>query len=327
MGTTLLVVILIVVLFATANNEQCHTHNKRWITCSCIGNEEFVLPEEYNYTDTLSVSITGCVSASLYYSSFPEASNIEELIVQNISGNLNFDVFFTSSHLTLLKLSNIGRIPKISSHTFTNLKAIDTLAIEDTLIETLEEEFAYINVTHFIMMNVTIERVPCLNVSEKGTKLRIVNSKLRNVTETLNFANFLNIEIIGSKFEMQKPGLMSIQGDVAIVKNNIFSNVSMNFVATTAIVINGICADGKSTLRLSSRSIDSTDNRLPNEIAYPGNDQRGEPLTEFLTIRNNTVCRAGNCKCSISNGQASCPIRINPKYIFLLTGFIFIRYL
>ncbi|KYM88543.1 hypothetical protein ALC53_03026 [Atta colombica] len=329
MGMTLLAVIFIVVLFATANNinEQCQVHNERWITCNCIGNEDFFLPEAYDYTNTLSVSITGCVSVNLHYSSFPEASNIEEVIVQNISGSLNFDVFFSSSHMKLLKLSNIGRIPMIASHTFMFLKAIDTLAIENTLIETLEEEFAYINISHFIMMNVTIERVSCLNVSEKGTKLRIVNSKLYNVMETLNFANFLNIEIIGSKFEMQKPGLMSIQGDVAIVKNNIFSNVSMNLVTTTAIVINGICADGKSTLRLSSRSIDSTDNRLPNEIAYPGNDQRGEPLTEFLTIRNNTVCKAGNCKCSISSGQASCPIRVNTIYIFLLTKFIFIRYL
>lgn len=286
--------------------------------------QEFSLPEEYNYKNVTSVSITGCVSANLYYSSFPEASDLEEMIVQNISGNLDFDVFFASSRMKLLRLSNIGRIPMIASYTFTNIIAIDTLAIEDAFIENLEEEFAHINVADFIMTNVTIERVNWLNVSEKGMTLRIVNSELRNVQETLNFAYFVNIEIIGSKFEMQKPGLMSLQGDVATVTNSTFSNVSMNLVTATSIVINGICADGKSTLRLRSKRINSTDNRLPNEIAYPGSDQRGEP--EWFTIRNNTVCKAGNCKCSKSNGQDSYQATI-PIYIFLLTESIFIRYI
>lgn len=325
MAAILLALILTAALSATANNisEQCQVHNERRITCSCIGNEEFFLPEDYNYKNVTSVSVTGCVSANLHYSSFPEASDLEEMIVQNISGSLNFDVFFASSRMKLLRLSNIGRIPKITNHTFTNLMAIDTLAIEDALIENLEEEFSYLNVSHFIMINVTIERVEWLNVSEKGATLRIVNSELRNVKRTLNFANFLNIEITGSKFEMQKPGLMSIQGAVAIVRSSVFSNVSMNLVTTAAIVINGICADGKSTLRLSSKRIDSTDNRLPNEIAYPGGDQRGGP--EVLTIRNNTVCKAGNCKCSKSSGQASCQAAIL-IYIFL-TASIIIHYI
>ncbi|XP_077263584.1 uncharacterized protein LOC143898163 [Temnothorax americanus] len=335
MGATLLVVILTAALFATANkiNEQCQVHNEKRIACSCIGNEEFLLPEEYDYKNITSVSVTGCVSANLHYASFPEASNLEEMIVQNISGSLNFEVFFTSNRVKLLKLSNIGRIPKIMGHTFTNLIAIDTLAIEDALIENLEEElFSHINVSHFIMMNVTIERVDRLHVSEEGgATLRIVNSELRNAKEILNFANFDKIEITGSKFEMQKPGVMSIQATVAIVRNSIFSNVSMNLVTTNVIVINGICADGKSTLRLSSKHINSTDNRLPNEIAYPGGDQPGGPEPwdpqggpRNLTIRNNTVCKAGNCKCSKSSGQALYQAAIL-IYIFLLT--IIIRYI
>lgn len=326
MGTTLLAVILTAALSAAANNisEQCQVHNERRITCSCIGNEEFFLPEDYNYTNIISVSVTDCASANLYYSSFPEANGLEEMVIQNIKNKLIFDVFFTSSHMKLLKLSNIGWIPTIASYTFTNTMAIDMLTIENALIENFDEEFTSINVTHFIMTNVTIERMDWLNVSERGTRmLRIENSELRNIKERLNFANFLNIEIIGSKFEMQKPGVMSIQGDVAIVRNSIFSNVSMSLVTTTAIIIKGICADGKSTLRLSSKRIDSTDNRLPNEIAYPGGDQHGE--TESLTIRNNTVCKAGNCKCLKSSGQAPCRATI-PIYI-LLTGFIIMRYI
>lgn len=285
--------------------------------------QEFFLPEDYDYKNVTSVSVTGCASANLHYSSFPEASDLEELIVQNISGSLNFDVFFASSRMKLLRLSNIGRVPRIANHTFANLMAIDTLELEDALVESLEEEFSYLSVSHFVLINVTIERVDWLNVSEKGATLRIVNSELRNVRRTVNFANFLNIEITGSKFEMLRPGLMSIQGAVAVVRSSVFSNVSMNLVTTAAIVINGICADGKSTLRLSSKRIDSTDNRLPNEIAYPGGDQRGGP--EVLTIRNNTVCKAGNCKCSKDSGQAPCRAAVL-IYVFLM-GPIIIRYI
>ncbi|KAL0103217.1 hypothetical protein PUN28_017506 [Cardiocondyla obscurior] len=323
MGAILFAVILTAALSTAANNinEQCQVHNER-ITCNCIGNEEFFLPEEYNYKNITSVSVAGCASANLHYSSFPEANGLEEVIVQNISGSLNFDVFFASYRLKLLKLSNIGRIPKIANHTFANLVAIDTFTIEDALIENLEEEFSYLNVSHFIMINVTIERIDWINVSEKGTTLRIVNTELRNVKKTLNFASFLNIEIIGSKFEMQKPGLMSIQGGIATVKDSVFSNVSMNLVTTTDIVINGICADGKSTLRLGSKRIDSTDNRLPNEIAYPS----GYAEPQFLTIRNNTVCRAGNCKCSKSNGQGSRQVAVL-IYTFLVAEFITINYI
>lgn len=183
------------------------------------------------------------------------------------------------------------------------LVTIDTLEFEDAIIENFKEDFTNINVLHFIVTNVTIERMDRLNFSEKGTMLRIVNSELRNIATSLNFANFLNIEIINSKFELQKPGLVSIQSDVTLVKHSVFSNVSMNLVAANAITIIGICADGKSTLRLSSKYINSADNRLPNEIAYPRDNQHGKP--EFFMSRNNTVCKAGNCKCPKSNGQVS----------------------
>ncbi|KMQ89574.1 type i modular polyketide synthase [Lasius niger] len=265
--------------------------------------QEFLLPEEYNYRNVTRMSVTGCVSANLHYSSLPEAIGLEEMIVQNISGRLNFNVFITSNRMKLLRLSNIGRIPMIASHTFTNLAAIETFEITNALIENFEEDFSYINVSRFLVTNVTIERLDRLNVSEKGMTLSIVNSELRNVATSLNFANFLYIEIIGSKFELQKPGLVSIQGDVTIVKNSVFTNVSMNLVAKNAVTINGICAVGKSTLRLASKYINSTDNRLPNEIAYP-RDNNQKP--EFFTNRNNTVCKAGNCKCPKSNGQTPC---------------------
>ncbi|GAB1864509.1 hypothetical protein CAJAP_05588 [Camponotus japonicus] len=298
---------------AAANNisEQCQVYNERWITCSCIGNEEFLLPEEYNYKNVTSISLTGCVSANLHYSSLPEANGLEEIIVQNISGRLDFEVFITSNRMKLLRLSNIGRIPMIASYTFVNLIAIERLEITDAVIENFEEDFTSINVSHFIVTNVTIERVNRLNISEKGMTLSIINSRIRNVATSLNFANFQFIQIIGSKFELQKPGLVSIQGDVAVVKNSVFTNVSMNLVAKDSITINGICAIGKSTLRLAAKYINSTGNRLPNEIAYP-RDNNQKP--EFFTNRNNTVCKAGNCKCLESNGQIPCQ-SIVPTFI------------
>ncbi|XP_029168559.1 uncharacterized protein LOC114938692 [Nylanderia fulva] len=311
---TAILLIVAILSAAAANNisEQCKVHNESWITCSCIGNEEFYLPEEYDYTHITRMSITGCVSVNLHYSSLPEAVDLEELIVQDISSQLIFNIFISSKRMKLLKLSNIGRIPKIYNLTFMNIVSIEKFEMTNTLIENFDEDFNYINVAHLLMTNVTIKRIHKLNFSEKGKTLSIVNSELRNVETSLNIANFLNIEIIGSKFELQKPGLVSIQSDVTVVKNSVFTNVSMNLVAKEAITINGICAIGKSTLRLASKYIDSTNNRLPNEIAYP-RDNNQKP--EFFTNRNNTVCKAGNCKCLMNNGQTSCQLII-PTFIF-----------
>lgn len=151
-----------------------------------------------------------------------------------------------------------------------------------------------------------IEHVNKLNIPEQGTTLSIVNSKLQNIAAPLNFVNFLNIQIIDSKFELQKPGLMSLQGDTAVVKNSIFANVSMNLVAKDSIIINGICAIGKSTLRLAAKYINSTNNQLPNEITYLGNNNQKQNFSSKLFISNNTVCKAGNCKCIERNGQIPC---------------------
>lgn len=280
--------------------------------------QEFFLPEGYNYKNIVSVTITGCTSANLDFSSFPEAENLEELIVQNISGTLNFDAYIASNRLKLLKLSNIGRIPKITNQMFTSKIHIDTILIENTLIEDLEEDFSYFSVLWFIMINVTIERVDMLNISTFGS-LHIKNSELRNIKKSLTFANFVRVEIIDSRFEMQNPGLMTIQSTDTIVQNSIFSDVSMNLVSSNAIRINDICAHGKSTLRLSSKCIESTDNRLPNEIAYRGSNE------ECLMIRDNIVCKAGNCKCTNSNGSPPCRATIL-LYIFSI-GFIFIRHI
>lgn len=252
-----------------------------------------------------SVSVAGCASAYLHYSSLPEATDLEEMIVQNIRGRLDFSVYITSTRLKLLRLANIGQIPVIASHTFATLTNIDTLEIENTHIDDIEEEFTYVNVSRFLVTNVTIGRVDRLNLSENATMLYIVNSEFQNITTSLNFANFQTIEIVDSKFVLQKPGLVSIQGEVVVVNNSVFWNASMNLVAAHLITVRGICADGKSTLRLSSNHIASTDNRLPNEIAYPTRDGHlAKP--EFFTNRNNTVCKAGHCKCPKSNGQTTC---------------------
>ncbi|EZA57008.1 hypothetical protein DMN91_006897 [Ooceraea biroi] len=301
MGATLLAVILTAVLSASASNisEQCQVHNERRITCSCIGNEELFLPENYNYTRITNVSVTGCIRANFHYNSLWKASNIEEIIIQNIEDYLDFDVSIESNNMKLLKLSNIGRIPLIASHTFTNLKTIDTFTIENALIENFEEDFNFVNVSHFILTNVVIKHINKLNFSEKSTTLRIVNSKFRNVTSFLNFANFRNVDIIDSMLELYTPGVVSIQGDTTVVRNSSFSNVSMSLVAAESITISGICADGKSTLRVLSKSINSTNNRMPNEITYRNDNQ-----PKVLIKKNNIVCKAGNCDCPKSSGQA-----------------------
>jgi len=260
--------------------------------------QELLLPD-YDYRNISSISITGCLKVNFIYASLWRANKIEEIIVQNIRDYLNFDIFIESDQVKLLRLSNIGRIPLIATHTFTNLKAIDTFAIDNVLIENFEEDFTNISVSHFILTNVTIKRINKLSFSEKGTTLRIVNSQFHNITSSPNFVNFQNVEIINSKIVLYTPGVMSIQGENTIMKNNFFSNVSMSLVATNTITISGICADGKSTLRVLSKVIHSTDNRMPNEITYPNDNQ-----PKYLVQRNNTVCKAGNCDCPKNNSQS-----------------------
>ncbi|KAK9304427.1 hypothetical protein QLX08_004205 [Tetragonisca angustula] len=290
-------------LATTASNisEQCKIHELTTVDCHCIGSEEFFLPEGYNYENVTSIQIASCSVANLHFSSLTEASQITEIIVQNISDRLIFELFLTSEKLKQLKLSRIGRIPLITRDTFVRLNSIETIRIEDTRIDHFAERFADIAIANFSMINVTIERIDQLSFSAKGESLYIKNSKFQNVTGSLNFAYFSSVEILHSKFQLEKPGYILIEGDVVYMENCVFSNSSANVVAAESIWINGTCADGKSSMRLSSNDIKSVNNRLPTEIIYTKNKDEAE---RFFN-RNNTVCIAGNCKCPKSSGQSA----------------------
>lgn len=263
--------------------------------------QEFVLPEGYNYENVTSIQIASCTIANLHFSSLPEASQITEIIVQNISERLIFELFLTSKKMKRLKLSKIRRIPLITHDTFIKLKSIETLRIEDTRIDNFEERFTDIAITNFSMINVTIERIDQLSFLEKGQTLYIKNSEFQNVTGSLNFAYFSTVQIFHSKFHLQKPGYILIEGNVVYIENSVFSNSSTNVVAAESIRINDTCADGKSSMRLSSNNVKSVNNRSPTEIIYTKNKNE----SEYFFNRNNTVCIAGNCKCPKNSGQTT----------------------
>ncbi|KAF3420115.1 hypothetical protein E2986_13328 [Frieseomelitta varia] len=275
---------LLLAIAASDISEQCKIHELTTVDCHCIGNEEFFLPEGYNYENVTSIQIASCNIANLHFSSLTEASQITEIIVQNISDRLIFELFLTSKKLKQLKLSRIGRIPLITRDTFVRLNSIETIRIEDTRIDHFAERFTDIAITNFSMINVTIERIDQLSFSAKGESLYIKNSKFQNVTGSLNFAYFSSVEILHSKFQLEKPGYILIEGDVVYMENCVFSNSSANVVAAESIWINGTCADGKSSMRLSSNVIKSVNNRLPTEIIYTKNKDESE---RFFN-RNNT---------------------------------------
>ena len=294
--------VAIVALLAAASDisEQCEIHEQTRITCHCVGNEELFLPEGYNYENVTSLWITSCTFANLHFSSLTEANRITEIIVQNISERLIFELFLTSKKMKRLKLSNIRRIPLITRDTFLSLNSIETVRIEDARIDNFEERFTDIAINNFSMMNVTIRRIDGLNFSEKSGTLRIENSEFQNVTGPLNFAYFSSVEILRSKFHLSKPGHLLIEGDLVFIENCVFSNASANVVAAESITINASCADGKSSMRLSSSRIESVNNRLPTEIVYT----RNKRVSERFLNRNNTVCIAGNCKCPKSGSES-----------------------
>ncbi|XP_017879698.1 uncharacterized protein LOC108624735 [Ceratina calcarata] len=278
-------------------SEQCKIHGTNAISCHCIGDEEFSLPDWYNYENVTSLRIASCSFANLHFSSLTEASQIAEIVVQNISERLIFELFLTTT-----KMKRLRRIPLITHDTFVSLRSIETVRIEDTRIGDFKERFTDISINDFTMINVTIDRIDELNFSEKGETLRIRNTELQNVEGSLNFVYFSTVEMFRSNFRLKKPGYVLIEGDVVYMENCVFSNSSANVVATDSIKINGTCADGKSSLRLSSNNIVSTNNRLPTEIIYTRNRLES---TEGLLSRNNTVCIAGNCNCEYpkSSGQ------------------------
>lgn len=280
--------------------EQCKVDGRTAVRCRCIGNEEFFLPEGYNYENVTSLRIASCASVNLHFSSLTEANRIAEIVVQNVSELLIFELFLTTKTMKRIKLSKIARIPLISHDTFVSLNSIETLRIEDTRIDKFEERFSDISISDFSMINVTIERVDEFSFTGKGELLRIKNSAFRSVTGTLNFAYFSTIEMVRSAFRLQKPGSVLIEGDTVYMEACVFSNSSANVVAANGIQINGTCADGKSSIRLSSDYIRSANNRVPTEIIYTTDKHRSE---RFFSL-NNTVCRAGNCKCPKSSGQS-----------------------
>ncbi|XP_033199171.1 uncharacterized protein LOC117161619 [Bombus vancouverensis nearcticus] len=303
---------LLLITAASNINEQCKIHEMTTVDCHCIGNEEFFLPEGYNYENVTTIQIASCNIANLHFSSLTEASQITEIIVQNISERLIFELFLTSKRLKRLKLSRIGRIPLISRDTFVRLKSIETLRIEDTRINNFAERFTDIAITNFSMINVTIERIDQLGFSAKGEILHIKNSEFQNVTGSLNFAYFSTVEILHSKFQLNKPGYILIEGNIVYIEDCVFSNSSANVVAAGSIKINDICADGKSSMRLSSNNIKSVNNRLPTEIIYTKNKNE----SEHFFSRNNTVCIAGNCKCPKSSGQSPQLVSLFLAYTF-----------
>lgn len=292
---------LLLVSSARGISEQCKIHGTSTISCHCTGNEELSLPDWYNYENVTSVRIASCSLANLHFSSLTEATRITEIVVQNISERLIFELFLTTTRMKRLKLSKIRRIPLITHDTFVSLRSIETLRIEDTRIDEFKERFTDITVNEFTMINVTIDRIDELNFSERGETLRIRNTELQNVEGPLNFVYFSTVELRRSHFRLRKPGHVLIEGGVVNVEDCVFSNSSANVVAAGSIEIDGACADGKSSMRLSSNNIVSANNRLPTEIIYTRSRVES---AESLISRNNTVCIAGNCNCACPKNGA-----------------------
>lgn len=301
---------------ASKINEQCEIDEESRLTCRCVGYEEFSLPDGYNYAHVTSLLVQSCRSADLHFSSLSEANRITEIIVQDIRSYLIFELCIPSNKLERLVLSRINWIPVIKLDTFLRVHTIGSLSIENARIGNFEERFTDIAITDFSMINVTVKQAEGLNFSETSSgTLRIRDSEFQTVTKSLNLANFSNVEIVRSKFHLQKPSQLVVEGDRVLVEDCVFSNASVNVVAAERVAINGTCADGKSSMRLSSSNIVSANNRLPTEIVYPKNKR-----TKEFTAQNNTVCIAGNCKCSKTSGQGahSTTITSSFPYRFLL---------
>lgn len=227
-----------------------------------------------------------------------------------------------SKNIGIIELKNIGKILNINHDIFLNILTIDLLKIENSRIINFDEQFTNLNIRNLILKNVTIDNMIGINFSGNADTLKITDTIIRNIKENINFAFFTTIELTNSTFEFNKSSDMWIQGKTSKINNCIFSNVSINIVSRQRIIMKNNCADGKSSLRLSSMSTNSCGNKLPTEIIYTEN----KSTAYYLRIINNTVCIAGNCKCpkSLANYSGSNIIFNNIQGIFIIV--IILRY-
>ncbi|XP_043500926.1 uncharacterized protein LOC122523318 [Polistes fuscatus] len=273
--------------FALANliSKECEINDER-LTCHCDNNQEFSLSEEYNYENVTSLNLSSCSTATLD-TSFTESNKIEELVITNIGELLTLEVFLHTDQLKRFELTNIKKIPYINHDLFSHLHYIEHFEMRNVHVDYFEEEFIGIKVDHFVMANVTISNMKGFNFSEHGETLQISDCEFRNAsTLLLNFGVFSNVEIVNSKFELQKPGRLLVESNETIVRDNFFFNVSMNLVAAKIVKINNTCADDNSSLRIFSNNIESFDNKLPTTILYKG------PTSYKVSESNNTICKA-----------------------------------
>nr|XP_033328823.1 uncharacterized protein LOC117221751 [Megalopta genalis]XP_033328827.1 uncharacterized protein LOC117221756 [Megalopta genalis]XP_033339892.1 uncharacterized protein LOC117228303 [Megalopta genalis] len=287
------------VLGSTVINDQCTIDETSAVSCRCTGSEEFEIPGDFRgYQNTSSLHVQYCRSAHLHDMNLILASHITEIVVDNIDGILRFELIPKSKKLKDLRLSHIRWIPTLTRQIFIYTKEINSLTIENARIGHLGDLFSNTLITNVFLTNVTVEYAEKLYFSEeRGNVLRIADSEFQNIANTWNFANFSNVEIVRSRFYLNNPGNLKIEADEVLVKDSVFSNTSISIIAQNSVSTEDICATGKSSMSLYSNKIVSTNNRLPNQINYH------QKINLKPDDRNNTICIAGNCKCSETSGQ------------------------
>ncbi|XP_034947441.1 uncharacterized protein [Chelonus insularis] len=287
-----IILIFLCVVSGNKVSEFCHGSGEI-MRCECVGNEELELSSSLNLDKLTKLLITSCTSVHLYSISLGNSNAIRDLIIHNVSDSLTFEPIVLSKKMGKFELSRIGRIPLIDHDTFISISSIESFTIEDSKIGKFDEQFTNINVDLFILKNVAINHSVGINFSNEGKILKIVNSTIRNMDGNINFAFFGSIEIINSTFDFRSPGDMTIEGFSVSIVDSVFTNVRINLIARGNALIKNNCADGKSSLRVTSIYVNSNGNKLPTEIIYT---QKGTKAISFQN-KNNIVCIAGNCKC------------------------------
>ncbi|XP_078047854.1 uncharacterized protein LOC144475638 [Augochlora pura] len=304
---------VVTVLGYTVINEQCKTDEKFGVSCRCADSKRFEIPGKFrDYQNMTSLHIEYCRSAHLSDKNLILASQLAEITVDNIEGTLMFELIPKSKNFKDLKLSHIQSIPSLTREIFSYTKQMNMIMMEDVRIGHLGDLFSNTSIAYVILTNVTVEYADKLHFSEeKGNLLRIVDSEFRNIADSCYFSKFLKVEIVRSKFHLKNPGKLIVEADDVLVENCVFSNTSISITASDSVTMRSTCASGKSSMSIHSKKIVSTYNRLPNQINYH-NKAELEP-----EIQNNTICKAGTCKCSKSSGQDTFSTTIASSYVYL----------
>ncbi|XP_046616558.1 uncharacterized protein LOC124303424 [Neodiprion virginianus] len=251
--------------------DPCDKDEKRW-HYSCPADKDNDDVSMYNYCndfDPVSVRVSSCVSVTISETGIGLENEVESLTVENVTKELQLSTIFSVQNMRLIKLLNIGNIPNITHSSFTSVNRIGQLHIENTKIEFFHETLKKINISEFILINVTIEKLHALEIFDvEGLNVTFINCRITVNGGPVQLENSKHgsIKLVNTMFEFENSGNMSLKAEYVQVLNCTFIRASVNVIGDN-IDVNDVCGDKASSVtRRYTKNPENNGTKIPIRI-------------------------------------------------------------